>query len=319
MTFRSESFEKQIHRIHSLLEQEGSSVTWNDKVQDPDNPDRTRQIDISIRRDGQLTLVECRLHKRTQDVNWIEELIGRRASLKADAVIAVSASGFTEGAKRKSRTHGVILRDLVGLTEEEIRHWGHQTKVSLTFLQFEKMKIDLVIGSHRATAPSSDEVFAELQRNTTSLYKILDIATKEIETKNPKLEKCSFDFEFTTDALPVLNSQIKRVKISASISKLVQALTIPSVVAYDAPEVSATQRSAKIEKDERGHFEITKSSNRVVVAADLSSIQIPKNCRFMYFGFDFGRQVSMESFELLGLPPFRVLIQGLDLGVVVSH
>jgi hypothetical protein len=71
-------FEHQIERIHQLVEREGSEVTWNDQIPDPDNPAQARQIDITIRRDGHTTLVECRFHKDRQHVKWIEELIGRR-------------------------------------------------------------------------------------------------------------------------------------------------------------------------------------------------------------------------------------------------
>ena len=96
MTKVSDKFEQQIARIYSLIEQDGSEVTWNDKIPDPDRPAQLRQIDVSVRRDGALTLIECRFHKHVQDVNWIEELIGGRSSLAADTVIAVSVSGFMQ-------------------------------------------------------------------------------------------------------------------------------------------------------------------------------------------------------------------------------
>jgi hypothetical protein len=67
-----QKFEQQIERIHQLLEAEGVKVTWNDRIPDPDNLSQPRQIDISIRRDGTLTLVECRIHKNPQDVTWID-------------------------------------------------------------------------------------------------------------------------------------------------------------------------------------------------------------------------------------------------------
>jgi len=108
----SEVFEQKIHRIHAMLEGSGADVTWNDHIPDPDNPTQKRQIDITIRRGKHLTLVECRLHQSPQDVNWIEELMGRRQSLIADAVIAVSSSGFTAGALSKAQRYGVIARDL---------------------------------------------------------------------------------------------------------------------------------------------------------------------------------------------------------------
>jgi hypothetical protein len=93
----SETFEQQIHRIHELLDGSGAVVTWNDHIPDPDNPSQSRQIDITIERKRKLTIVECRKHQSPQDVQWIEELIGRRTSLRANGVMAVSSSGFTAG------------------------------------------------------------------------------------------------------------------------------------------------------------------------------------------------------------------------------
>jgi hypothetical protein len=88
--------ERQVECIERLIAQEGSEVTWNDRIPDPDNPRQRRQIDITIRRDGRLTIVECRMEKSPHDVTWIEQLMGRRESLRAGSVIAVSASKFTK-------------------------------------------------------------------------------------------------------------------------------------------------------------------------------------------------------------------------------
>ena len=45
-------------------------------------------------------------------------------SLNADAVIAVSASGYTKGAVLKAKKFGIILRDMISLSEKEISAWG---------------------------------------------------------------------------------------------------------------------------------------------------------------------------------------------------
>ena len=37
---QSVAFEHQIERVHRLLEGELSTVTWNDKIPHPDNPDQ---------------------------------------------------------------------------------------------------------------------------------------------------------------------------------------------------------------------------------------------------------------------------------------
>ena len=76
-----DALERQVHRIHELLVRSHEDVTWNDHIPDPDNSKQLRQIDITIRRDGKLTLIECRLSRRRQNVKWVEELVGRRQSL----------------------------------------------------------------------------------------------------------------------------------------------------------------------------------------------------------------------------------------------
>ena len=119
MSKEPKEFEQRIRRLHELIEGSGAEVTWDDRLPDPDNPSQPRHIDVTIRRDGFLTLMECRLHKERQDVKWIEELMGRRISLQAANVIPVSSSGFTGGAIKKAAAYGVALRDLRDLTPEE--------------------------------------------------------------------------------------------------------------------------------------------------------------------------------------------------------
>jgi len=310
----SEKFERQIHRIHELIEQEGSEVTWNDKIPDPDNPEQVRQIDISIKRGGNLTLIECRIHKKAQDVKWIEELIGRRLSLRADAVIAVSNCGFTEGAKLKAKQYGIILRDLQGLTEQEIKEWGRGTRIWLTFFEYQDAEICLLIDVDKGRRPTVDEIVADLKQ-TNTLYRIFEMASDMIEQKNPAGQPCRFKGQFKVEGLSVCRAHISEVGFSAGVKRIVQDLQIPSVVAYDAPHVKGTDRSVLIEKVAFGDFEITQSSNRVFVAADLTPVKCPPNSQFKYINFDFGREVSMEAFEILGLPRFMIPIEKIKFGL----
>jgi hypothetical protein len=115
-----DALERQVHRIHELLVRSQADVTWNDHVPDPDNPEQLRQIDITIRREGKLTLIECRLSPRRQNVKWVEELMGRRQSLMAAEIIGVASAGFTAGAQKKAARFGVRLRDFEQLSDEEI-------------------------------------------------------------------------------------------------------------------------------------------------------------------------------------------------------
>ena len=140
MSKASDDFEKLIARTHELLEGDSASVEWNERIPDPDNPTQGRQIDVLVRKNGLVNLIECGLHKVPQDVQWIEELIGRQASLQADAIVAVSASGFTSGAIRKANKYGVILKDLCALTDEEIIAWARSIEISVFYYRYVVVK-----------------------------------------------------------------------------------------------------------------------------------------------------------------------------------
>lgn len=318
MTNIPEKFEKQIYRIHKLIEQDGSKVIWNDKIPDPDNPSQARQIDISIGRDGNLTLIECRIHEKTQDVKWIEELIGRRLSLRADAVIAVSNSGFTEGAKLKAKEYGIILRDLQGLTEEEIQEWGHSTRIWLTFFEYRDVEIEFVVDKEKGKAPTIDDIVSDLKR-TNTLYRIFEGASDGMEKKNPAVQPCRFSCQLKVENLSVCGAHISNVGFRAGVKRIIQDLQVPSVVAYDAPQVKGADRGVLIEKVAFGDFEITQSSNSVFVIADLSPIKCPPNSQFKYITFDFGRKVCMRAFEILGYPKLTIPVENIKLGLIIRE
>jgi hypothetical protein len=148
----SDLFEQRIHRIHELIEGFDAEVTWNDRIVDPDQPSRRRQIDITVKRHDRLTLIECRLHGSPQDVKWIEELIGRRQSLGAHEVIAVSASGFTKGAVAKASRYNILIRDLRKLSDEEVREWGRSISLTLYFFAYSDIVLTLTFSLRERNA-----------------------------------------------------------------------------------------------------------------------------------------------------------------------
>src|SRR5690242_6846609 len=127
----ADNFEIMVSQIATLLEGDKAEVTWNERIVDPDNSSQQRQIDVLVRKDNFITLIECRLHKSPQDVKWIEELIGRQVSLRADAIIAVSSSGFTKGAIAKAKRFGINLRTVDELSSDDIITWCRPIKLSL--------------------------------------------------------------------------------------------------------------------------------------------------------------------------------------------
>jgi len=93
-------------------------VEWNAYHTDP-HTGEPRQIDVLLKRtDGRWIHVECRNWKKPQSVQWVEELEGRRASLQASEIFAVSASGFSDNAITKAEFFGITLFKLSAFTSE---------------------------------------------------------------------------------------------------------------------------------------------------------------------------------------------------------
>lgn len=301
MTTISDKLEQHIERIHSLIEQPGSVITWNDRLPDPDNPRQPRQIDITIRRDEALTIVECRLHNRAQDVNWIEELIGRRTSLKADAVIAVSYAGFTKGAIAKAKHYGIILRDFKSLTQEEIQKWGYKTKLWISYHNFSNMVMTFVFDMSAANKVTAQHAFNYLTANKVRFNEIIEVLVGEVDRMNigstptPLIARIDLNREIN-----IAGYRLKNIFIKTDYRAMDREANVCSVVAYDAPDVDPLDREVVIEHVGIPDFEITQSSNSVSVAVDLSKISVPLNSRIRNVSFDFKRPVSVKHVWFLG-------------------
>jgi|GEM_PF-752158 len=314
----SERFEKQVSRIHELIEQPGSIVTWNDHIPDPENPAQPRQIDITIRREGILTIIECRIHSEPQDVTWIEALMGRRDSLNADAVIAVSHSGFTKGAILKARKYGVILRDFKTLTEEEIKQWGCKTRLWVSYHNFSSIDLFFLFGSEARSHITADDAIQYLAREG-NLAHITELIIGEIDkrrpegpTDNPTRVVVSL---FPKNQL-VAGFPIKEAIFGADYRVVKKEAYIPSVVAYDGPEMAALERTILIEQVDLGDFEITQASKEASVALDFNQIGIPLNSRIRDIVFDFRRPVKLRSVEFLAQPKILIPMSNISVAVL---
>lgn len=309
----SEKFERQIERIHRLIEGSASQVTWNDSIPDPDNEGQLRQIDVTILRDDKLTLVECRIHKDKQDVQWLEELVGRRSSLRADAVIAVSASGFTEGAVKKAHAFGIILRNLLTLTEEEIAAWGRVSKVSLTFYEYAAVQLLFWVRNQVLPVNIVDEIHEFFTQNPREFYGVFEKVSEILDEQRPLPPAIMADIGFNK-SWSVEGCVIEGVSFQANVRTVNREIATPAVVLYDAPEKGKSEREVSVEMTELENFEITKSSNNVMIAIDLSGVQTPRNCHFRFVNIHHDRPMS-GGFILLGLHKFGVALENVVVGV----
>jgi len=85
----------------------------------------SREVDVLLRvRVGStqiLVAFECRDRGRVQNVQWIEELVGKKNSLGIGKMVAVSSNGFTAASIKKAKALGIDLRVLSRLTADKVR------------------------------------------------------------------------------------------------------------------------------------------------------------------------------------------------------
>jgi hypothetical protein len=70
-----------------------------------------------------LVIIECRDRGNAQDVTWIEQLASKREDVGADKAVAVSAAGFSPGARNLARSKQIDLRSFEELEADVVFDW----------------------------------------------------------------------------------------------------------------------------------------------------------------------------------------------------
>lgn len=298
----SDAFEQQIERIYELLADSGAEVKWNDHILDPDNPSQPRQIDVTIRRSGVLTLVECRQHKSRQDVKWIEELIGRRISLAAHAVIAVSSSGFTAGARAKASKHGVILRDLQQLSDQDIASWGLRVALTLFLYQYSELEASFLFDGESVRKIDSGQAKSEL-RCHPCVQSLFNAAARKLDEANLMADEqpgrvVKFGLRLEFDGFRLCGAPVLQVSFTGK-ARLIALEVAPSLVyAYGEPNEDFGLREAMIQAfSSLGKTSITHSASRIWTFLDLSELEIPPFCQFRFCRQEAGQDMDHEALE----------------------
>lgn len=303
------AFERQIHRVHELLLRSHDDVTWDDHIPDPDNPTQLRQVDITIRRDGKLTIVECRLSRRRQDVKWIEELIGRRQSLRAQTIIAVASVGFTTGAQRKAARYGVLLRDLRRLTDEEITSWGGQVTLILYYYQY--WDVIAAIGFAPRSIPKIDPAILsqELQLHAV-LQSVFNAAASQLDTLKLLAKNDTRAIRFGVLVRPEMvllcGEPVLEIGLEGKARLVAQPITSPGVFGYGQPTQAATQREATVERFALGETSIVHHDDRIAVEVDLSGVELPPLSQVRFFRTTSAGELEYESVAITDPEQLRV-------------
>jgi hypothetical protein len=301
----SDLFEQQIHRIHELLEGSGAEVTWNDRISDPDNPSQNRQIDVTIKKDGNLTIVECRLHASPQGVKWIEELMGRRQSLMANTAIAVSSSGFTKGALIKAKKYGIVTHDLYELTNTEIEAWGKVVTLTLFFYQYSELELNLLF-SPDSHSKLNYSILSEQLKSYPGIQSLFNAAAEKIDEANLVINQetdriVNFGILCTLEEFRLCDEPVIKVDFRGKASLTVRQIKSPLILAYGAAKQSFAQRVAVVEHFELGETALVHDANKVSILLDVSSLTMPPFCQFHSAKISSNEEMDVETFELLGV------------------
>jgi len=323
-TNKAEEFEQQIARIYDLLVNNSAEVTWNDKIPDPDNTKQLRQVDITLINNQITTHIECRSHKRPQDVKWIEELYGRKISLNATSMIAVSDSGFTEGAIKKAKKLGVFLRRMDELSIQEINKWGVNTNLLIYFYHFTNLNIQFVFDD--TDGITLQELSEELHKKTHYIDRIVNEVRYQFNREKSYHAPYCFRFDVETNGVNLCNKKVVAVKISGELDELIHKHNLPSIHVYKATDSELNHSIAKVEKSNQFNLEIIKSGSRLTaIHFNLSSLpQAPPGMilsgtfKFDHIPVDINNP-RPPKIELVGNGEQKVCLTGAKISMASRH
>lgn len=299
MSTKSDEFEKQVFRIYSILESDKDSVvTWNEKIPDPDNPSQGRQIDVTVRKENTFIIIECRIHKKPQDVKWIEELYGRKASFRADKIIGVSASGFTKGAILKAEALGIFLRELSSVTDEEVKTWAQKGTIIAGLYKYENIRCEFFVKTTGKQHPTKEEFREHIVKNKYIELAFLDIKKSLQENKFSSLEgrEMQSEFEPQADVTLYKGAHVKEFYIRTKVSLSKSEYKVNSILTFqNIAKPHTDEAELHVEKFGVGYSEIIKKDTLVFPMVDFSGFELEENTQFngrIIFGFGGGYQIK---------------------------
>lgn len=192
--------ERLIQEIERSLLPNGFEVVLN-KTEFNETGDQIAEFDIVI--SGRLGsslvkwLIECRDRPSQGPApgSWLEQLAGRKRRFKFDKVIAVSTTGFAEGAREFAESEGISVRSVDRISEigadfniQEIRYYAHQVTIGPADMKVTNpalVGIDIVSNAKFRLAGEGD------------YHRFPDFVSRHVDVDRPMLSgDACFRFEF---------------------------------------------------------------------------------------------------------------------------
>ena len=306
------ALEKLCYRIQCLVQDSGATVEWNPKGEKDPDTKQARQMDVLITSaDGRRTTVECRNYASKQDVKWIEELIGRKMSLKLDGMIAVAPKGFTEPARIKAACFGIILYDFDRLNDKEIASWGRVANVESDFVQFKKLQILAVVSNADIANVSLAPNFTYGGRDG---YGVVMDALRDSVENNPDVD--------IVRQLDVAGYAVDGVEVALLCctfrgTLVTKTATCTYVAMVDSPERARQLREVGVQRFEHSVHEIVHHAGKAHLIIDFSGIPSPPNSILHASRINFSEVTTVEHYELVGEKRIQVQADQIELIVGV--
>jgi hypothetical protein len=316
MSQQSTDFEKKIYRIKKLIEGLNAEVTWNDSIKDPHNTKQSRQIDITVKKNGILIIIECRIHKSKQNVKWIEELYGRKISLHANKIIGVSSSGFYKTSIIKASALGVELRDIRDLNESEIPKWFNTSKSILRFYEIKKLEFIFHTETTNHLETTTKDIFIEANKEGF-IYNFLERLRRDFDNsqKVEVLKPIEIDISIGFRYFFLFNQKVIKAQITGIIIPYEKEVPIKITEGYG--EAGKKKREIFIENFEDNYLEIIKSITKATLKLNFKHLKIPSNTLISeLITIDFGNLTELGNLFLDDLPVIDLNINNIECAIV---
>jgi hypothetical protein len=221
-------------------------------------------------------------------------------------MVAVSSSGFTDGALKKAARYGIIARDLRALTDIEIQSWGQQISLTLYFYQYSDLKISLYFAPESIPNLSSSALYSEIQLHpifqsffNAAAQKLDDlklIATESVD------QPVSFKLRLEPIGLQLCGETVIEAGFTGRAYLTSKDIAASTVFAYGQPSADFHSREATIEAFQLATTNIIHHDTKISTFLDISGLEMPPFCQFRFFRvIGGGGWIDHDSLEIVGL------------------
>jgi len=209
-----------------------------------------REVDVSIRQEKgnseTFIAIECRDRGSVQDIQWVEQLITKKESIQADALIAVTSSDFTRPAQIKASKRGVILKKISSDVPDEIKRILNEIIIEFKFVQPRIYKVDIEIPDFLSNDLDSYKYSIKGIKKQLTFSEIVSLwntpnLVRSICAKIDDFEKGKYvRFEFPTPGSQILDATgsypIKNARFIYELNHKIIKLPLTSVLLFQSLE-----------------------------------------------------------------------------------